>query len=63
MRRSRCWSHARQRERIDDLLRYGVPFDRDLEGHFSFGREAAHSAETRIVHVKGDRLAGPSCTR
>src|SRR5215470_11774051 len=32
--------------RIDDLLRYGVPFD----------REAAHSAR-RIVHVRGD-MAG-----
>jgi L-aspartate oxidase len=40
--------------RISDLLRYGVPFDRDLEGHFLLSREAAHSAR-RIVHVKGDR--------
>jgi L-aspartate oxidase len=40
--------------RIADLLRYGVPFDRDLEGHFLLSREAAHSAN-RIVHVKGDR--------
>ena len=24
------------RDRIDDLLRYGVPFDKDLEGHFSW---------------------------
>jgi L-aspartate oxidase len=40
--------------RIADLLRYGVPFDRDLEGHFLLSREAAHSAR-RIVHVKGDR--------
>jgi L-aspartate oxidase len=40
--------------RIADLLRYGVPFDRDLEGHFLLSREAAHS-ENRIVHVKGDR--------
>jgi L-aspartate oxidase len=42
--------------RINDLLAYGVPFDRDLEGHLAVGREAAHSAR-RIVHVKGD-LAG-----
>jgi L-aspartate oxidase len=42
--------------RISDLLAYGVPFDRDLEGHLTVGREAAHSAR-RIVHVKGD-LAG-----
>jgi L-aspartate oxidase len=40
--------------RIDDLLRYGVPFDRDLEGKLAVGREAAHSAR-RIVHVQGDR--------
>lgn len=42
--------------RIDDLLRYGVPFDRDLEGRLAVGREAAHS-ERRIVHVRGD-MAG-----
>jgi len=40
--------------RIDDLLSYGVPFDRDLEGRLAVGREAAHSAR-RIVHVQGDR--------
>lgn len=42
--------------RIDDLLRYGVRFDRDLEGRLAVGREAAHSAR-RIVHVRGD-MAG-----
>jgi len=42
--------------RIDDLLRYGVPFDRDLEGRLAVAREAAHSAR-RIVHVRGD-MAG-----
>ncbi|OFW71256.1 MAG: L-aspartate oxidase [Alphaproteobacteria bacterium RBG_16_64_48] len=41
------------RDRIADLLRYGVPFDKDLEGHFSLGREAAHG-KNRILHVKGD---------
>jgi L-aspartate oxidase len=41
------------RERIEDLLRYGVPFDKDLEGHLALGREAAHRAR-RILHVKGD---------
>jgi L-aspartate oxidase len=41
------------RDRIEDLLRYGVPFDKDLEGHFSLGREAAHG-KNRILHVKGD---------
>jgi L-aspartate oxidase len=42
--------------RIDDLLRYGVPFDRDLAGRLAVAREAAHSAR-RIVHVRGD-MAG-----
>ena len=42
--------------RIEDLLRYGVPFDRDVEGKLALGREAAHSAR-RIVHVGGD-MAG-----
>jgi L-aspartate oxidase len=42
--------------RIDDLLTYGVAFDRDLEGRLAVGREAAHSAR-RIVHVRGD-MAG-----
>lgn len=41
------------RDRIEDLLRYGVPFDKDLKGHFSLGREAAHG-RNRILHVKGD---------
>ncbi|MFC5068401.1 L-aspartate oxidase [Flaviflagellibacter deserti] len=43
-------------QRIDDLLRYGVPFDRDLEGKLALSREAAHRAR-RIVRVRGD-LAG-----
>src|SRR5258706_9206380 len=42
--------------RIHDLLHYGVPFDRDLEGRLAVGREAAHSTR-RIVHVRGD-MAG-----
>ncbi|HEY7646701.1 MAG TPA: FAD-dependent oxidoreductase, partial [Hyphomicrobiales bacterium] len=29
--------------RIEDLLRFGVPFDRDLEGRLRQSREAAHS--------------------
>src|SRR3954470_17593313 len=40
--------------RIHDLLAYGVPFDKDLEGRLMVGREAAHSAR-RIVHVRGDQ--------
>lgn len=43
-------------DRIADLLAYGVPFDRDLEGKLILSREAAHS-ERRIVRVNGD-LAG-----
>lgn len=39
--------------RIHDLLGYGVPFDRDLEGKLSLSKEAAHSTR-RIVRVKGD---------
>lgn len=41
-------------ERIRDLLAYGVPFDRDLAGHFVLSKEAAHSAK-RVVRVSGDR--------
>lgn len=41
-------------DRVRDLLRYGVPFDQDLEGHLVQSREAAHSAR-RIVRVAGDR--------
>jgi len=44
------------RERIEDLLSYGVAFDKDLEGRLAFGREAAHG-RNRILHVKGD-MAG-----
>jgi L-aspartate oxidase len=40
--------------RIDDLVAYGVPFDRDADGRFLLSREAAHSRR-RIVHVSGDR--------
>ncbi len=43
-------------QRIDDLLSYRVPFDRDLEGRLMVSREAAHGAR-RIVRVRGD-LAG-----
>jgi L-aspartate oxidase len=42
--------------RIEDLLRLGVPFDKDIEGKLQLSREAAHSAR-RIARVKGD-LAG-----
>jgi L-aspartate oxidase len=38
---------------IEDLLRLGVPFDRDGHGRLIFGLEAAHSRR-RIVHAGGD---------
>lgn len=41
------------RARIDDLLGYGVPFDRTHLGEFTPSREAAHS-HRRVVRVKGD---------
>lgn len=48
-------------DRIEDLIRLGVPFDRKPDGTLALGREAAHSAN-RIVHVAGDR-AGAEVTR
>src|SRR5579862_8441559 len=47
-------------ERIEDLVAFGAPFDRNPDGTLAVGREAAHSA-ARIVHVKGDR-AGAEVT-
>ena len=47
---------AEAADRIHDLLAYGVPFDRDLDGALKLSREAAHT-ERRIVHVRGD-MAG-----
>lgn len=41
-------------DRIHDLLEFGVPFDRDMEGHLVASREAAHS-HARVVRVKGDQ--------
>lgn len=41
-------------ERIEDLVAYSVPFDRDPDGQFVLSREAAHSA-SRVVRVQGDR--------
>ncbi len=43
-------------DRVRDLLGYGVPFDRDLEGRLVLSREAAHR-RPRIVRVRGD-MAG-----
>lgn len=41
-------------DRILDLVEFGVPFDRDLEGKLTASREAAHS-ENRVIGVQGDR--------
>ena len=41
-------------ERVEDLLRFGVPFDRDLEGRLRQSREAAHSTR-RVIGVRGDQ--------
>src|SRR5207248_2816934 len=38
---------------IEDLIRRGVPFDRDGHGRLILGLEAAHSRR-RIVHAGGD---------
>ncbi|WP_072376192.1 L-aspartate oxidase [Hyphomicrobium sp. NDB2Meth4] len=43
--------------RIADLVRYGVPFDRDANGDFALSQEAAHSRR-RVVHASGDRTGG-----
>jgi len=39
--------------RIEDLARFGTPFDRDAAGHYLQSREAAHSAH-RVTRVRGD---------
>lgn len=44
-------------DRVRDLLAYGVPFDRDLAGHFVLSREAAHSMK-RVIRVAGDKAGG-----
>jgi len=40
--------------RINDLIAYGVPFDRDAHGNLKVGREAAHGRD-RVVHATGDQ--------
>ncbi len=45
---------AEASERIDDLAKWGTPFDRDEEGNFLLSKEAAHSF-SRVVRVSGDR--------
>ncbi len=39
---------------VEDLMAFGVEFDRDAEGRPTLGREAAHCRD-RIVHASGDR--------
>lgn len=41
-------------DRIEDLARWGTPFDRDDSGNYVLSREAAHSMN-RVVRVEGDR--------
>ncbi len=38
---------------IEQLIRFGAPFDRDVDGRLLLGLEAAHSRR-RIVHAGGD---------
>ncbi len=40
--------------RIEDLARWGTPFDRDADGGYVLSKEAAHS-RNRVVRVEGDR--------
>jgi L-aspartate oxidase len=41
-------------EAVEDLARLGVKFDRDANGNYVLGREAAHCRH-RIVHATGDQ--------
>ncbi|MEL7491667.1 MAG: L-aspartate oxidase [Pseudomonadota bacterium] len=41
-------------EAVEDLVRFGVEFDRDANGALMVGREAAHCRD-RIVHATGDQ--------
>jgi L-aspartate oxidase len=45
---------AEAAERIEDLAKWGTPFDRDEKGQFILSKEAAHSVN-RVVRVSGDR--------
>jgi L-aspartate oxidase len=46
---------------LDQLLAWGVPFDRDANGHLTFSLEGAHSRR-RVAHVGGD-ATGAGITR
>ena len=39
---------------VEDLVSYGVQFDKDADGKLKLGREAAHCRD-RIVHATGDQ--------
>ena len=39
---------------VEDLIGYGVAFDKDKDGNLTLGREAAH-CRNRIVHADGDQ--------
>ena len=41
-------------DRLQDLVDFGVPFNKDLNGGLALGREAAHQ-RNRIAGVSGDR--------
>ena len=41
-------------DRLEDLVNFGVPFNKDLNGGLALGREAAHQ-RNRIAGVSGDR--------
>ncbi len=40
--------------RIEDLASFGAPFDRNTDGTYKLGREAAHRRD-RIIHATGDQ--------
>ncbi|MEE9347476.1 MAG: L-aspartate oxidase [Robiginitomaculum sp.] len=40
-------------DRVRDLVKLGVPFDKNPDGSFNYGLEAAHS-RARVAKVKGD---------
>ncbi len=61
MRRSRILMAREARDRIEDLLRYGVPFDKDLEGHFASAARR-RTAETASSTSRATPPAAPSCS-
>jgi L-aspartate oxidase len=44
---------GRARERLEELVRWGMRFDRNADGELSLAREGGHSA-SRILHAGGD---------